>query len=229
MCLELGGNAPLLIDEGANLDGIMDRVQVGAWAHGGQVCIKTQRILVHQSLYPEFLERFIADTQHIGVGDPRREDTLVGPLIDRKSRDRVLTWIDEAVKAGAQCLTGGKASGNVVSPTILTQVEPSMRVVCDEVFGPVTTVESFSTFEEGIQRANNGPYGLQAGVITPQLSRAMQAFEELQFGGVIINDIPTFRVDQMPYGGSGSSGIGREGVQYAAEDFTEPRMVVIRR
>ena len=137
--------------------------------------------------------------------------------------------IDEAVGAGAQCVTGGKASGNVVSPTILTQVEPSMRVVCDEVFGPVTTVESFSTFEEGIQRANSGPYGLHAGVITPQLSRVMQAFEELQFGGVIINDIPTFRVDHMPYGGSGSSGIGREGVQYAAEDFTEPRMVVIRR
>jgi len=228
VCLELGGNAPLIVDEGTSVSNMMDRMMVGAWAHAGQVCIKTQRVLVHHRLFEEFLEVFKSATAAVKAGDPAHEDTLVGPMIDEASRDRVLQWVDEAKGDGATVQCGGDFDGNVISPTILTGVKNSMKVVREEVFGPVTTVESFHDFEDALEVANSGPYGLHAGVFTPHIDRAMHAFRRLQFGGVMINDVPTFRTDNVPYGGSRSSGMGREGVRFAAEDFTEPKMLILR-
>ncbi len=227
--LELGGNAPVVIDEGVEVDSILERLLMGAWANAGQVCIKAQRIYVHRSLYEEVLHRFIEATRGVVCGDPMAEDTMVGPLIESGHRDRVLSWVKEAVSAGARLECGGEADGNVVFPTILTGVDASMRVVRDEVFGPVTTVTPFSSFDEVLQTCNQGPYGLQAGVFTSNVEKAFKAFDELDFGGVMINDVPTFRVDNFPYGGTKSSGLGREGVRYAAEDYTEPKILIFRR
>ena len=228
VCLELGGNAPLIIDEGTSIEEIMDRILVGAWAHGGQVCIKTQRILVHESLFDEFLEAFKRATLGVACGDPLNEETLVGPLIDARTKDRVMRWIRDAEAQGAKVECGAEADGNVVQPTILTQVNHQMSVVCEEVFGPVTTVQSFRSFSEALEEANRGPYGLHAGVFTPRLDRAFEAFDALDYGGVLINDIPTFRVDNIPYGGTRSSGIGREGVRSAAQEYTEDKLMVFR-
>ena len=226
--LELGGNAPCILDEGADLDDAVPRINTGAWANAGQVCIKVQRVLVHASLYDDFLERFIAATRATKAGDPMDEDTIVGPIIDHTHVERILTWIEEAVAAGAKQHTGGTADGNVVHPTILTDTKPSMRVCSDEVFGPVTVVERFETFDEAIARCNAGRYGLQAGIFTPNITHAMQAHRDLDFGGVVINDVPTFRVDNFPYGGTKDSGFGREGVRYAMEEMTEQKVLIIR-
>ena len=229
MSLELGGNAPLIIDEGCSIPDMMERILVGAWAHAGQVCIKTQRILVHESLYEAFVDAFVEATKGVQCGDPLNENTLVGPLIDVGTRDRVMTWIGDAVSQGATIRCGGEADGNVVQPTILTDVNHKMSVVCEEVFGPVTTVQPFQDFSEALEEANRGPYGLQAGVFTPRVNQAFEAFERLDFGGVMINDIPTFRTDNIPYGGARSSGIGREGARSAALEYTEEKLMVFKR
>ena len=225
--LELGGNAPCVIDEGVDIAGIMDRLMVGAWAHGGQVCIKAQRFFVHRALYDAFLEQFVVATERVGVGDPMREDTLVGPLIGREHTDRVLSWVEAAVRAGARVHCGNRAEGSVVFPTVLTDVDPGLDVACREVFGPVSVVEPFDTFEDAIAKCNRGRYGLQAGVFTPRLDHAMRAYKELRYGGVLINDIPTFRVDNYPYGGTRDSGLGREGVRFAVEEMTEPKVLIV--
>lgn len=226
--LELGGNAPCVLDRGVDLDAVMPRLMVGAWAHAGQVCIKVQRVLVHAADREAFLERFVAETRALKVGDPLDEETWVGPLVDRAAAARVSAWIDEAVAAGAKVHCGGGREGAVVQPTILTEAPPDTRVCRDEVFGPVTVIETYEDFDEALARCNAGRFGLQAGVFTPDLGRALRAFETLDYGGVMINDVPTFRVDNFPYGGTKDSGFGREGVRFAMEELTEPKVLVAR-
>jgi acyl-CoA reductase-like NAD-dependent aldehyde dehydrogenase len=225
--LELGGNAPCVVDETADLDDALPRINLAAWANAGQVCIKAQRVLVQSSVYDDFLERFVAATRATKVGDPLDEDTVVGPIVELEHVERVLKWIREAVDGGATLHCGGEADGNVVQPTILTDAKPSMRVWKDEVFGPVTVVERFDRFEHAIASCNAGRYGLQAGVFTRDLGRALQAFRELDYGGVMIGDTPMFRVDNYPYGGTKDSGFGREGVRWAMEEMTEPKTLVL--
>jgi glyceraldehyde-3-phosphate dehydrogenase (NADP+) len=226
--LELGGNAPCIVDEGVDLDAAMEPLLLGSFAQAGQVCIKVQRIYVHHDLYEPFRARFVVGARALACGDPLDERTVVGPLIEPGHVDRILTWVREAVQGGAALLCGGTASGQVVEPTVLTGVDPSARVCSEEVFGPVVVLSPFATFDEAIARCNATRYGLQAGVFTPNLGRAMQAFAELRFGGVLINDVPTFRVDNVPYGGTKDSGLGREGVRFAMEELTEPRLLVLR-
>lgn len=226
--LELGGNAPCVIDEGVDLDRVIEPIVVGAWANAGQVCIKIQRVLVHESLYAEFLERFVAASAVLPAGDPSDPETVVGPLIEPQHVERVLAWVKEATDAGATLHCGGTAEGQVVRPTVLTGVPHDARVVRDEVFGPVTVVQSFARFEDAIAECNAGRFGLQAGIFTPRMDHALSAFEELDYGGVLINDIPTFRVDNFPYGGTKDSGFGREGVRFAMEEMTEPKLLVMR-
>jgi acyl-CoA reductase-like NAD-dependent aldehyde dehydrogenase len=226
--LELGGNAPCVVDEGTDLDQVLGPILMGAWAYAGQVCIKAQRVFVHAALYDSFLERFIKGTESIACGDPLDENTVVGPMIEKKHVERVLAWIAEAVDGGARLHCGGKAEGQMVLPTVLTGTKPSMRVCRDEVFGPVTVVERFETFDQAIEMCNAGRFGLQAGVFTPDVGRAMRAYRDLDYGGVLINDVPTFRVDNFPYGGTKDSGFGREGVRFAMDDMTEPKVLVMR-
>jgi glyceraldehyde-3-phosphate dehydrogenase (NADP+) len=226
--LELGGNAPCIVDRGVSLDAVLPPLLTGAWAHAGQVCIKVQRILVHASLWDEFLERFVAETRALRCGDPLDEETVVGPLIEARHVERVLAWIREAVDAGARMHCGGEADGQVVAPTVLTDVPPDQKVCKDEVFGPVTVLEPFDEFGEALARCNATRFGLQAGVFTPSLDHALAAFRELDYGGVMINDVPTFRVDNFPYGGAKDSGFGREGVRFAVQELTEPKVLVLR-
>jgi glyceraldehyde-3-phosphate dehydrogenase (NADP+) len=226
--LELGGNAPCIIDAGTDLERVMPELVEAAWASAGQVCIRAQRLLVHAELYSEFLERFVALTQQVVCGDPLDERTTVGPLIDSRNVERVLAWVREAASQGARVLTGGSADGNVVRPTVLVDVRPEMRVYREEVFGPVTSVERVASFDEALARANEGRYGLQAGVFTPRLEHALRAFEELEFGGVLIDETPMFRSDSYPFGGIKDSGFGREGVRFAMEEMTEPKVLVLR-
>ena len=226
--LELGGNAPCVVDAGSDLDSVMGPIVTGSWANAGQVCIKVQRIFVHESLYEEFLTRFVAETRAIAVGDPSDPDTIVGPLIEPQHVERVLAWVQEAVDGGARLHCGGEADGSVVMPTVLTGARPEMKVCKDEVFGPVTVVEPFETFEGVIATCNESRFGLQAGVFTQDIGKALYAFRELEYGGVMINDVPTFRVDNFPYGGSKDSGFGREGVRFAMDEMTEPRVLIMR-
>jgi glyceraldehyde-3-phosphate dehydrogenase (NADP+) len=226
--LELGGNAPCVIDEGTDLDACLPSIVMGAWAHAGQVCIKIQRVLVHRSLYDEFLARFVEATRALVCGDPMDERTVVGPLIQPLHVERVLAWIAEARAAGAELHCGGEADGQVVQPTVLTNVDPGQRVWKDEVFGPVTVVEPFDAFDEALATCNAGRFGLQAGVFTRDLERALRAFRELDYGGVLINDVPTFRVDNFPYGGTKDSGFGREGIRFAMDEMSEPKVLLMR-
>jgi acyl-CoA reductase-like NAD-dependent aldehyde dehydrogenase len=225
---ELGGNAGTIIDEGtAVTDALIDRLVVGSFAYSGQVCISIQRIYAHQSLYDELQTRLLARTQQLKLGDPLREETEIGPLINDQSSTRLADWVAEAVATGAQLLAGGQPDGRIFPPTILTNVTESMRVMCAEAFGPLVNLVSFTDFEAALTAVDDSEFGLQAGVYTPSLARAMRAIERLNVGGVIINDVPTFRVDQMPYGGNKNSGVGREGPRFAIEDMTTLKMVVI--
>jgi acyl-CoA reductase-like NAD-dependent aldehyde dehydrogenase len=226
--LELGGNAPCIVDETVELEAILPRIVESAWANAGQVCIKAQRLLVERSIYDVFVERFVAATRAVVCGDPLRDETMVGPLIEPRHVERVLGLVSEAKAAGARVLTGGTAERYVVSPTILVDVPDDARVCRDEVFGPVTVVEPFDGFEDALARANRTRFGLQAGVFTRDLGRVLIAFERLEYGGVIVNDPPSSRLDHYPYGGVKDSGIGREGVRYAAEELTETRVLVAR-
>jgi len=225
--LELGGNAPCVVDGDTDLDAVLAPIVTGSWANAGQVCIKVQRIYVHRSLYDEFLERFVEATKAVPHGDPLDPDTVIGPLIEKVHVERVLSWVREAVDGGAHLHCGGEAEGAVVLPTVLTDVTEDMRVCKDEVFGPVTVVEPFDRFEDAIAACNRSRFGLQAGVFTRDIGRAMTAYRELEYGGVMINDVPTFRVDNFPYGGSKDSGFGREGVHFAMEEMTEPKVLVM--
>jgi acyl-CoA reductase-like NAD-dependent aldehyde dehydrogenase len=226
--LELGGNAPCLIDETADVEALLPRLVDASFGNAGQVCIKAQRLFVDRSVYPKFLERFSALTQALPVGDPFDEKTVVGPMIEQRHVARVLSWVEEAKRAGARVVTGGESHGNVLAPIVLTGTSPELRVCKDEIFGPVTIVEAVDGFDAGIAACNASRFGIQAAVFTRDLARALIAFRELDFPGVLVNDAPSFRVDNIPYGGVRDSGRGREGVRFAIEEFTEPKLLSLR-
>jgi acyl-CoA reductase-like NAD-dependent aldehyde dehydrogenase len=223
--LELGSNSPLIVDEGVKLDGIIDRCVEGSFSYNGQVCISIQRIYVHQTLYDDFVERFVSRTKQLVIGSPLAEETNITAIISKKSLERLQSWLDEAIQEGAKVEYGGKVDGPIMYPTVLTNVKHDTRVVSQEVFGPIITIDSFKTLEEAIKKVNDSRYGLNAGIFTPSIDRAFYAAQEIETGGVIINDIPTFRVDHMPYGGLKDSGTGREGIRYAVEEMTEQKFI----
>jgi acyl-CoA reductase-like NAD-dependent aldehyde dehydrogenase len=226
--LELGGNAPCIVDETVDLDAILPRIVESAWANAGQVCIKAQRLLIAKSVFDDFVERFVTATRAVVAGDPMRDDTMVGPLIEPRHVERVLGLVRDAQAQGARVLTGGVAERYVVTPTILVDTPESARVCQDEVFGPVTVLEPFDSFENALTSANRTRFGLQAGIFTRDLGRVMTAFDRLEYGGIVVNDPPSSRLDHYPYGGVKDSGAGREGVRYAAEELTESRVLVTR-
>jgi acyl-CoA reductase-like NAD-dependent aldehyde dehydrogenase len=227
--LELGGNAACIVDAGQEgaLDRIVERLVFGAFYQSGQSCIKVQRVYAHRSLYASLRERFVAATRALVAGDPRQRGTFLGPLIDEASARRLEDWIGEAVSAGARVLCGGGREQNRLEATVLEEVPPDARISALEAFGPVTLLSPFDEFDEALVRVNASDYGLQAGVFTSDLAHALRAWDRLEVGGVVVNDIPSFRVDNMPYGGVKRSGLGREGIRYAIADMTEPRLLVL--
>jgi len=228
--LELGGNAAAIVDADQNdtLDYVIERLIFGSYYQSGQSCIKVQRIYVHDSLYDEVRTRFVAASKKLKAGDPKKRDTFLGPLIDEESAQRLETWIKEAKKAGAKILCGGGRKGNMLEATVLEKVPTAAKISALEAFGPVTLLAKFRKFDDAIAAVNDSDFGLQAGIFTNDLAHATQAWDELEAGGVIVNDVPSFRVDNMPYGGVKLSGLGREGVRYAIEDMTERRLMVLR-
>jgi acyl-CoA reductase-like NAD-dependent aldehyde dehydrogenase len=227
--LELGSNAALIIDQGTDIAAIVERCVSGAFVYNGQVCISLQRIFVHQSLYEEFKKQFVVAAARLVIGSPLEEDTDVTSLISDKAAQRIMDWIDEAVAAGAVLEAGGQRSGrNMIAPTVLTQVPRSAKVWTEEIFGPVAVLAPFTDWDEAIREVNTSRYGLMAGVYTSDIQQAFQAARELEAGGVVVNDIPTFRVDQMPYGGVKDSGKGTEGIKYAVQEMTQVKLVSIR-
>jgi len=225
--LELGGNAGVMIHSDADLDYAAGRCVAGAFGYAGQTCISVQRILVQQSVYGKFVDLFLAGVKELRCGDPLEESTDVGPLIRESDAVRAREWIQEAVRGGARVLCGGARKGSLLEPTVLTGTRPDMKVNCQEVFAPVVTVEPYVEFEEAIRALNSSLYGLQAGIFTRDAKLMFQAFEELEVGGLLAGDVPTFRIDHMPYGGIKDSGIGREGLRYAIEEMTEPKLMVM--
>ena len=227
--LELGGNAGVLIDEDADLAFAASRVRVGAFAYAGQVCISVQRVFIHERRFDEFVELLLDETSKIVVGDPLARSTDLGPMIDDKAAIRTQTWVDQAVADGARLLTGGKANGRFFEPTVIAGAPRTAAICSKEAFAPLVNVFPVASFGAGIEGLNDSSFGLQAGVFTNNLDHGFRAFEAIETGGVIINDIPTYRIDHMPYGGIKQSGLGREGIKYAIEDMTEPRLMVVNR
>jgi glyceraldehyde-3-phosphate dehydrogenase (NADP+) len=225
--LELGGNAGVIIHNDADIEYAAERCVAGGFGYAGQTCISVQRILVQQSVYGKFTDLFLAGVKNLQTGDPLDESTDVGPLIRESDVQRAVDWIQEAVRGGARILCGGNRKGSIVEPTVLTGTKPEMKVNCQEVFGPVVTVEPYAEFDEALRQINSSAFGLQAGLFTRDAKRMFQAFEELEVGGLLAGDVPTFRIDHMPYGGVKDSGIGREGLRYAIEEMTEPKLMVM--
>jgi glyceraldehyde-3-phosphate dehydrogenase (NADP+) len=225
--LELGGNAAAVIEPDADLGFAARRCALGSFAYSGQICISVQHVLVARSVADEFRALFVRAVEELATGDPRDEKTVVGPMISEQEAVRVEEWVGEALAAGAKLLTGGSRKGSFFEPTVLEGTDASMKIGCREVFGPVATLDTYDDFAEALKRVNSSVYGLQAGVFTRDTSRVFEAFRELEVGGVIINDYPTFRVDHMPYGGVKESGLGREGVRYSMEEMTEQRLLVL--
>ncbi len=225
--LELGGNAGVIVHSDADLDMAAQRIAFGAYYQAGQSCISVQRVLVAAEVYEEFAALLTKQVEQLITGDPMDPNTDVGPVIDRGEVDRIAEWVAEARTQGAEVLTGGKADGPFFQPTLLSQTTPEMKVRCEEVFGPVATITPYQTFDEALAEVNDSKYGLQAGVFTNDLNRAFEAHRTLDVGGVIVNDVSAFRADQMPYGGSKESGFGREGLRFAMEEMTEPRIMVL--
>ena len=225
--LELGGNAGVIVHSDADLDHAAERTAIGGYYQAGQSCIAVQRVLVHAPVYDEFVGRFVKQVESLKVGDPMDESTDVGPLIDSGALDKVASFVEEAVADGAEVLAGGERDDPFYRPTILGSVRRDMKVCREEIFGPVTTVARYETFDEAIEEVNATEFGLQAGVFTSDIERAMLAHREIRVGGVIVNDVSAFRADQMPYGGTKDSGYGREGLRYAMEEMTEPRIMVL--
>ncbi|MBO8163287.1 MAG: aldehyde dehydrogenase family protein [Brevibacillus sp.] len=227
--LELGSNSAVIVDRDPNLEEVVPRCVFGAFSYSGQVCISVQRIYVIREAYNAFVEAFLRETGKLRGGDPLLEETDYAAMIHPKETERTLEWIREAEQKGARILCGGAAEGRILPPTVLTDVPPEARVSCQEVFGPVVLINKVDSVEEAIRLVNNSSYGLQAGIYTNDVRTALMAAEELQVGGVMINDIPTFRVDHMPYGGVKQSGFGREGVKYAIEELSELKLVAFKR
>ena len=225
--LELGNSTPVIVEADADLDGVAAALATHAFSFAGQSCISVQRVYVQRRAYDDLLARFLPRVEALKVGDPADEETDVGPLIDGDARDRVLAWIEEARAAGAEVLTGGGLEGELLRPTVLANAGPELKVSCEELFG-VCTVTPYDTLDEAIDLANGTRYGLQAGIFTASLPSALAAAQRLEFGGVTINEAPTFRADQMPYGGVKASGNTREGPAWAVRELTEERLVVLQ-
>lgn len=227
--LELGGNAAVIVDDDADLDDAVERIIFGAYYQSGQSCISVQRILVHASIYAELKRRLASKVSALPMGDPREERTFIGPMIDVREAARLESWVKEALDRGATLLAGGKREGAMLEATLLENVPRDTKLVTEEAFGPVAVLSSFQDFESALQTVNDSRFGLQAGVFTNRLDHMLRAWDVLDVGGVVIGDVPSWRVDHMPYGGVKDSGLGREGVRFAMEDMTEIRNLVIRR
>ncbi|RXT07268.1 aldehyde dehydrogenase family protein [Ammoniphilus sp. CFH 90114] len=227
--LELGSNAALIVDEGTDVDTILSRAIMGAFAFAGQVCISLQRVYVHEKMYDEFVEKFVEKTKNLTLGDPMDPATEVSALISPKDVERSLDWIEEAKQKGAIVAAGGQRNGNILEPTVLLNVDPQAKVSCQEVFAPIVLINKVASVDEAIRYVNDSRYGLQAGIYTNNVFTALRAAESLEVGGVMVNDIPTFRVDHMPYGGVKESGVGREGLKYAVEEMTEMKLVCLKK
>ena len=226
--LELGGNAACIVDKDADLEDAVDRLITGAFYQSGQSCISVQRIMAHESIYAPLRDALVTKTKALKMGDPKEEDTFIGPVISENEGRRLKSWIDKAVEAGGRCLCGGGRDGAMVEATLLEDVPLDQPICSQEAFGPVALLSRFNNFDEAIRQVNDSVFGLQAGVFTNDLNQAMRAWDDIVVGGVVINDVPSWRVDNMPYGGVKDSGLGREGIRYAIEDMTEPRLLVIR-
>ena len=225
--LELGGNAGVIVHSDADIVTAAQRIAFGGYYQAGQSCISVQRVLVHDDVADEFSDSLVSEVNKLKTGDPMDPNTDVGPLIDHDALERIAQWVDEAVQSGAEVLCGGKREDPFYVPTVLTSTRPDMKVRCEEIFGPVITLGTYSDFEDAVAEVNNSKYGLQAGVFTKDVDRLMYAHREIQVGGLIANDVSAFRADQMPYGGSKDSGFGREGLRYAMDEMTEPRILVL--
>jgi glyceraldehyde-3-phosphate dehydrogenase (NADP+) len=225
--LELGGNAAVIVHSDADLAYAAERCVTGGFAYAGQTCISVQRILVEHSVYGKFTDILVDGVKKLKIGDPLDASTDVGPLIRESDAVRTVGWIDEAVRGGARLLCGGHRLGMMVEPTVLTGTNPSMKVNCQEVFGPVVTVEPYNNFDEALRRVNQSSFGLQSGLFSRDAKLIFQAYEELEVGGLVAGDVPSFRIDHMPYGGVKDSGLGREGLRYAIEEMTEPKLLVM--
>lgn len=225
--MELGANSGLVVDRRVpDLERAVKRAVTGAFAYQGQVCISIQRIYIHRDIFDDFCEGFVRETRRLKIGDPFLEETDIGPMITRDEAARVRRWIDQAVEEGARVLAGERREDHFIAPTVLTDVTEEMKVMKDEIFGPVVSLVRVNDWAEGVRRCDQSEYGLQAGIFTTDIHHAWEAVERINAGGIIINDIPTFRVDHMPYGGNKGSGLGREGARFAIEEMTNIRMVV---
>ena len=225
--LELGGNAAVIVHGDADLAYAAERCVAGGFAYAGQTCISVQRILVERSVCGKFTDLLLAGVKKLRTGDPLQETTDLGPLIRESDAIRATDWVLDAVRGGARLLCGGQRKGSIMEPTVLTGTRPEMKVNCQEIFAPVVTVEAYDDFGEAIRQVNNSPYGLQAGLFTRDAKLLFNAYEELEVGGLIAGDVPAFRIDHMPYGGIKDSGLGREGLRYAIEEMTEPKLLVM--
>lgn len=227
IALELGGNAAVIVGPDADIPSVVSRCVAGAFGYAGQVCIKVQRIIVHSSIASQFESELTQAASAVFPGDPSDEKTMLGPMISETEACRVESWVNEAIQTGASVLTGGTRTGRIYQPTVLTNVSPAMKVCSEELFGPVVTVEQYSTIEEAVTMINRSRYGLQAGIFTNDHHAIQYSYQHLEVGGVIVNDYPTFRADNMPYGGVKDSGFGREGVRYAMQEMTEAKLLVL--
>ena len=225
--LELGGNAAVVIESDADLEYALKRVLLGAFAYAGQICISIQRIYLHSRIYDRFLSDLVSAAKKLVVGDPLHEETDIGPMINESAAEQTEDWIREAVEEGAEILCGGERRGSIIDPTILVNASPEMKISRLEAFAPVAVVYRYEDFDAALREVNHSIYGLQAGVFTHNLNKTFRAYEDLDVGGVIINDIPTFRIDHMPYGGVKESGFGREGLKYAIEEMTELKLLAL--
>ncbi|WP_421992210.1 aldehyde dehydrogenase family protein [Qipengyuania sp.] len=227
--LELGGNAAVIVDHDADLDDALERIIFGAFYQSGQSCIGVQRILIHEDVYDRFKDMLVEKTKGLVAGDPKDRDTFIGPMISEGEAKRLKGWIDEAVEGGASLLTGGGCEGNMLEATLLEDVHKDAKALNEEAFGPLAILQKFSDFDAALAEVNRSTFGLQAGIFTRDLFKMFDAWDRLEVGGVVINDVPSYRVDNMPYGGVKDSGLGREGIKFAMEDMTEIRNLVIRR
>jgi acyl-CoA reductase-like NAD-dependent aldehyde dehydrogenase len=226
--LELGGNAAVVVEPDVDLDDAVERIIFGAFYQSGQSCIGVQRILLHESIYAEAREKLVAATRKLRSGDPKDPEVFIGPMISEKEAARLDDWVQEAVASGAKLLCGGGREGAMLEATLLEDVPADQSVVCQEAFGPVAVLASYRDYEEALAAVNDSIFGLQAGIFTRDLYKAQRAWDVLEVGGVVIGDVPSWRVDHMPYGGVKESGIGREGIRFAIEDMTEIRLMVVR-
>lgn len=227
VALELGNSTPVIVEPDADLETAASKLAVSGFTHAGQSCISVQRVYVHDAVIDRFRDLFLAAVRSLKVGDPMDDETDVGPVIDAASRERIIDWIDEARRAGAEVLTGAEVVDGLIQPTVLEGIDPTMKVSCEEVFGPVVGLASYRTVDEAIDLANSSPFGLQAGIFTARADAALAWARRLDFGGVLINETPTFRADQMPYGGVKDSGNTREGPHFAVRSMTEQKLILV--